>query len=76
MALTQMLTIKVSQEDFKSLTRKSSNEGRDNLVEGSVRLGAEKTISSNLNKKFNVNTVLVTISQVSPPDPKEAWRFP
>ena len=51
MALTQMLTIKVSQEDFKSLTRKSSNEGRDNLVEGSVRLGAEVTIGTNLVQK-------------------------
>ena len=51
MALTQMLTIKVSQEDYKSLTRKSSNEGRDNLVEGSVRLGAEVTIGTNLVQK-------------------------
>ena len=51
MALTQMLTIKVSQEDCKSLTRKSSNEGRDNLVEGSVRLGAEVTIGTNLVQK-------------------------
>ena len=50
MALTQMLTIKVS-EDYKSLTRESSNEGGNNLVEGSVRLGAQMTIGTNLVKE-------------------------
>ena len=51
MALTQMLTIKVSLEDYKSLTRKSSNEGSDNLVEGSVRLGAEMAVGTDLVKE-------------------------
>jgi len=38
-------------EDYKSLTRKPSNEGGDNLVEGSVRLGAKVTIGTNLVKE-------------------------
>ena len=46
-----MLTLKVFQLDEKSLTRESSNEGGNNLVEGSVRLGAKVTIGTNLVKK-------------------------
>merc|ERR1712088_732312 len=44
-----MLTI--NQEDYKSLTRKPSNEGSDDLVEGSVRLGAQMTVGTNLVKE-------------------------
>ena len=46
-----MLTLKVFQLDEKSLTRESSNEGGNNLVEGSVRLGAQVTVSANLVQK-------------------------
>ena len=50
-ALTQMLTIKVFHEDYKSLTRKPGNESSNNLVESSVRLGAQVTIGTNLVKE-------------------------
>ena len=50
-----MLTIKVSQEDYKSLTRKPSNEGSDDLVEGSVRLGAQMTVGTDLVKEGFLN---------------------
>ena len=50
-ALTQMLTIKVFHEDYKSLTRKPGNESSNDLVESSVRLGAQVTIGTNLVKE-------------------------
>merc|ERR1712179_503897 len=46
--MIQMLTIKVFEVDDRSLTRESGNKGGNNLVEGSVGLGAQMTVSANL----------------------------